>query len=620
MALAQHHPILPAEDRVRQASYQQLPYEHAYWLHPGCLLIALGSRAELSSQMVASVMAAGQSIRPAQVTVCQAETELAAPLRWLVVALDQPRPNETLLLEDVASGQTWRLPLDREAADQHAMQLFRPLSSIASAKSFGFITELLRAIPAPADSNFDQQCQSFMAMLSRHVSKPAKTEHFTRSDYPFQISLLNCLAAGESGLWITAQIVDEQGLLKAVEVMNPVITKRIPSLKRYQFFEAGKNEQGQPVQQFCQFFAFDELAEADWRLADWRELPLQLRFHLTGGGRITLTPELKQFSPEKLRVHILRSLIPASISLPLVRDVLRPAMLSITHSLDKMNRLKESHVYGPPISREDRGIIIPLYRNYDFIPVQCAKFALEPELKGRAITYVLDCPEDAEEVKARLKPLAMLYQLSIKLVILKRNYGYAYACNTGAEVTAASTLIFLNSDAFPKAPGWLDALCDPLDAPQEAGIVGAKLLYEDETIQHAGIYFVQNQERLLLGGHQREGQPNSDAAANESGEKLAVTGACFAMRRELFRQLGGFTTDFVIGDFEDIDLCLKCRDNGNMVYYAADAELYHFQRQSLPSHSDYGNQIWEYNARIHELKWGKELRGQLQKAGEKNVS
>jgi len=88
----------------------------------------------------------------------------------------------------------------------------------------------------------------------------------------------------------------------------------------------------------------------------------------------------------------------------------------------------------------------------------------------------------------------------------------------------------------------------------------------------------------------------------------AVTGACLLIDRKLFNMLGGMSEDYVIGDFEDSDLCLRVRQHGLKIYYTPDVELYHLERQSMRL-IGHGSAWWRqsltlYNMWKHTRRWG----------------
>lgn len=145
---------------------------------------------------------------------------------------------------------------------------------------------------------------------------------------------------------------------------------------------------------------------------------------------------------------------------------------------------------------------------------------------------------------------------------------FAENCNRGALLANRGTLVFLNDDTVPQ-PGWLEALVTPL-AEHDVGITGAKLLYPDRTIQHAGIYF-DAPDGILTAHNIQTDEPTRDVDA--------VTGACLAITRDLFNECTGFDPAFVNG-YEDVDLCLRVRAGGWRVRYVADSVVVHHESAS----------------------------------------
>ena len=84
----------------------------------------------------------------------------------------------------------------------------------------------------------------------------------------------------------------------------------------------------------------------------------------------------------------------------------------------------------------------------------------------------------------------------VRVVTHAANAGFARSCNDGAAVARGEFLVFLNNDTVPQ-PGWLDALIRHAERHPRAGAVGSKLLFPDDTVQHAGVVFV-NQKSVML--------------------------------------------------------------------------------------------------------------------------
>jgi len=86
----------------------------------------------------------------------------------------------------------------------------------------------------------------------------------------------------------------------------------------------------------------------------------------------------------------------------------------------------------------------------------------------------------------------------------------------------------------------------------------------------------------------------------------AVTGACLVISRPLYLELGGLCEEFVLGDFEDSELCMRVRHAKKRVFYAPSEELYHLERQSqslLPDGDTWRWQLTIYNAWLQDQKW-----------------
>lgn len=151
------------------------------------------------------------------------------------------------------------------------------------------------------------------------------------------------------------------------------------------------------------------------------------------------------------------------------------------------------------------------------------------------------------------------------------NAGFAAACNQGAAAATGEYLVFLNNDCEVRA-GWLEPLVAHLE--RGAGIVGAKLLYPDGQIQHAGVRLFRDPQGILTAENRRQ-----DYA---QGLVDAVTGACLAIGRDLFFTVGAFDEGFVNG-YDDIDLCLKVGRAGEWIVYEPASVVTHHESKSGPA-------------------------------------
>lgn len=184
----------------------------------------------------------------------------------------------------------------------------------------------------------------------------------------------------------------------------------------------------------------------------------------------------------------------------------------------------------------------------------------------------------------------------IRLVKQAENGGFARACNAGAAAAGeCDYLVFLNNDTIPTA-GWLDALVAEALAHPEAAAVGARLLFPDGRVQHAGV--VIGQDRWPH--HLYAGFGGEHPAVMRSREVTAATAACLLVDRDEFEQLGGFDTAYHNG-YEDIDLCLRLGQRGRQIRYCSSSVVYHLE--SITRWPAGVPQDTAVSARVYAQRW-----------------
>jgi GT2 family glycosyltransferase len=283
-----------------------------------------------------------------------------------------------------------------------------------------------------------------------------------------------------------------------------------------------------------------------------------------------------------------------------------PAITRVQEENAAAAELAEVRAYGEPVQAPDVSIVVPLYGRADLIEHQLAQFAHDPDLRDVDLVYVLDSPELARSLDYDARQLFELYRIPFRVAVLRRNVGYSAANNLGASIARGRLLLLLNSDVLPDRPGWLDVLLRFHDATPAVGALGAKLLYEDDTIQHAGIHFVRDPSTQLWGNeHRFKGAHRSLGAANLPERVDAVTGACLLISRELYQAIGGLRAVYVQGDFEDSDLCLRLTRQGFENWYLPEAELYHLEGQSYAA--PLRGLTSRYNAWLHTWLHGAQI-------------
>jgi len=173
-----------------------------------------------------------------------------------------------------------------------------------------------------------------------------------------------------------------------------------------------------------------------------------------------------------------------------------------------------------------------------------------------------------------LDELRALPDVSLRLVPFHEPFNFSAKCNVGAISSDGDVLVFLNDDMQATGDRVLERLVAPLREPQ-VGATGAKLLFEDGRIQHAGVTYG---DRSLYHAYYREPADASGVHGDlwVDREVSAVTGACLAVRRADYWAVGGFSETFP-SNYNDVDLCFKLRRQGLRLLWLHDVVLHHFE-------------------------------------------
>ncbi len=160
----------------------------------------------------------------------------------------------------------------------------------------------------------------------------------------------------------------------------------------------------------------------------------------------------------------------------------------------------------------------------------------------------------------------------------QKGFNYSALNNFGAKSAKGEYLLFLNNDIEAIKSGWMEELLANCQR-RNVGIVGAKLYYPDDTVQHAGTI-------VGLGGiaghafiHLPRARSGYLHKASLQMDLSAVTAACMMMKRSVFDSIGGFEEKLAVA-FNDVDLCLRTVQAGYLVVYNPEAELYHHESKS----------------------------------------
>lgn len=246
----------------------------------------------------------------------------------------------------------------------------------------------------------------------------------------------------------------------------------------------------------------------------------------------------------------------------------------------------------------DVSIIVPVF-NHLTLTQDCLR-SLHETVGSIDYEVILVNDGSDEETSQGLRELA---GERVKLIENAHNQGFAHSNNIGAIHASGKTLILANNDLVFQ-PGWLEPMLVAFKKLRRVGLVGnVQRSVSSGEIDHAGtsisakgnVTHIRQQNRGLFG---------TPAYSNYN----VITGACCAIPRSLYRDLGGFDEAFVNGG-EDVDLCFRIAKNGYRVFVANHSEVLHHvsATRKEPNLND------ERNSRLLQRRWGPQIANQAAK-------
>ncbi len=462
---------------------------------------------------------------------------------------------------------------------------------------------------APKDaltSNVSRSLQLYL--LPAHSSVYNKNE-------PFGMNVETLLPLDSQGVFLSGWVHDPLHLIEKITLVSD-LGFSIPIFNKMQYFarpdvlELYENSPFSSSNELSGFVAFVEYPEYIHKALENGHscFSFRLQVSLKSGINNIISSKPEMFDCFSARWKLLNYCANFINKDDAAMSNVRDAAVILQNLCAKQARVQKTMQFGAVVEQPQATIIVPLYKKLEFLPAQIAHFANDAFMRNCEIIYVLDFPPQEQEVINLLEKLHNIYKISISLLVLSHNAGYATANNLAADYARAEHILLLNSDVVPIENNWLANMLDfyrAHEAIEGIGALAPKLLYDDNSIQHAGMYFALDAGRSFYENlHYYKGYPENYASSNENKIVPAVTGACLLISRDKFMEVGKFSTDFIIGDFEDSDLCLKLSARGLVHYYFADSKLYHFERQSMNSIDETNSARYWLNSSLQYAKWG----------------
>ncbi|HMR01661.1 MAG TPA: glycosyltransferase family 2 protein, partial [Candidatus Gracilibacteria bacterium] len=221
-------------------------------------------------------------------------------------------------------------------------------------------------------------------------------------------------------------------------------------------------------------------------------------------------------------------------------------------------------------------IIIPFKDKADVLKV-CIESILKKSTWENYEILLVDNQSEELETKEYLEQLK--YNKKIKLLSYDHPFNFAAINNFAVQKAQGEYFLLLNNDTEVISEDWIQSMLEHAQR-EEVGAVGAKLIYPNNLIQHAGVIVGLNG----IANHAFGKTHRNDLAYFGQAEVIrnysAVTGACMMIRKDIYEKVGGLNEKDLAITFNDIDFCLRLREQGYLVVYTPFAELYHHESLS----------------------------------------
>jgi GT2 family glycosyltransferase len=318
---------------------------------------------------------------------------------------------------------------------------------------------------------------------------------------------------------------------------------------------------------------------------------------VANGGQVTSEVATRVMTSADLRDLLLGYLAgsqffgnPQSEGVACLEPGLGAQVLALNQSITKrITAARHVERFGVPHRQPLGSIIVCLYGRAEFLFVQNALFAGLPGIEDYEFVFVSNSPEMAEELLREAQLAQRIYGLNQAVVLLPGNAGFGAANNLGVAAARGRRILNVNPDVLPRQADWARRHTELIDArpAEQTRLFGVPLYYDDGSLMHGGMYFELDSvpsikagsiepRRMLRVEHYGKGAPDWAATYAQARPVPAVTGAFISSDRAWYERLGGFSEDYVLGHYEDADLCLRSFEQGTPSWLH-DLRLWHLE-------------------------------------------
>jgi len=256
-----------------------------------------------------------------------------------------------------------------------------------------------------------------------------------------------------------------------------------------------------------------------------------------------------------------------------------------------------------PLSEQpDVSIVIPVYNKWIYTAA-CLRSLLETAGRYSFEVIVVD-DQSSDETAGHLAKIK-----GLKHLVNEKNLGFVGSCNRGAQEAKGEYLVLLNNDT-QVTEGWLDELIDTFGREPQAGLVGARLVYPDGSLQESGgIIFSDGS-----GWNYGRGDEAEHPRYHFMREVDYCSGACIALKTSFFHEIGALDERYAPAYYEDTDLAFKVRESGLKVLIQPSSVVVHHEGITSGTDTSSGTKRYQViNQETFVDRWKTELQTQPEK-------
>lgn len=234
---------------------------------------------------------------------------------------------------------------------------------------------------------------------------------------------------------------------------------------------------------------------------------------------------------------------------------------------------------------------------------KCVESVLQKSSYQNIEILIVENNSTEQETFAYYKELESAHE-NVRVLNWKNEFNYSSINNFAAEHAKGQYLLLLNNDIEVKTEDWIEEMLSYCQR-EDVGIVGAKLLFPNERIQHAGVIIGLGPSGTA--GHLFYNSPEKQfvyaGRAHSTQDLSAVTAACMMVKKEIYQQVGGMDEAFQVA-FNDVDFCLRVRETGKLVVFQNYAQLYHHESLTRGYETSKKNKIrFKEEAKLFKTRW-----------------